>query len=96
MMGLRTHRSRQRVLIYGSFLHLYLNKFITTLFIYNYCYELTLQDCWRLSFSATCSAMVAICSSSSAYYSSVQLAASPPATTSTGAFGKYDFINART
>jgi hypothetical protein len=25
----------------------------------------------------------------------VQLAASPPATTSTGAFGKYDFIYAR-
>jgi hypothetical protein len=29
------------------------------------------------------------------YCSSVQLAATPPATTSTGAFGKYDFIYAR-
>jgi hypothetical protein len=26
----------------------------------------------------------------------VQLAASPPTTTSTGAFGKYDFMNAKT
>jgi hypothetical protein len=40
--------------------------------------------------------MGAICSSSSAYCSSVQLAASPPATTSTGAFGKYYFMKART
>jgi hypothetical protein len=96
MMGLRIYTSRQRVLIYGTFSYSYLNKFITTLFIYNYRYELTPQDYWRLSFSATCSAIGAICSSSSAYYSSVQLAASPPATTSTGAFGKYDFIYART
>jgi hypothetical protein len=42
MIGLRIHTSRQRVLIYGSFSHSYLNKFITTLFIYNYYYELTL------------------------------------------------------
>jgi hypothetical protein len=55
-----------------------------------------LQGYWRFSFSATCSAMGAICSSSSAYYSSVQLAATPPATTSTGAFGKYDFMKAKT
>jgi hypothetical protein len=71
------------------------HKFITTLFIYNYYYELTLQDYWRLSFLAACSAIGAICSSSSAYCSSVQLAASPPATTSTGAFGNYDFIYAK-
>jgi hypothetical protein len=44
MMGLCIHTSRQRVLIYGSFSRSYLNKFITTLFIYNYCYKLTLQD----------------------------------------------------
>jgi hypothetical protein len=49
--------------------------------MYNYCYVLTLQDYWRLSFSATCSAMGAICSSSSTYYPFMQLAASPPATT---------------
>jgi hypothetical protein len=30
------------------------------------------------------------------YWSSVQLAASPPATTSTGALGKYDFIYTKT
>jgi hypothetical protein len=64
--------------------------------MYNYCYELTLQDYWRLSFSATCSAMGAIYSSSSAYCPSVQLAASPLATMSTGAFGKYDFMKERT
>jgi hypothetical protein len=64
--------------------------------MYNYYYELTLQDYWRLSFSATCSAMGATCSNSSAYYSSVQLAASPSATMSTGAFGKYDFMKAST
>jgi hypothetical protein len=40
--------------------------------------------------------MGAICSSSSAYCSSVQLAASPLATTSTGAFGNYDFMKAST
>jgi hypothetical protein len=39
---------------------------------------------------------VAICSRSSVYCSSVQLAASPPATTSTGALGKYDFMYAKT
>jgi hypothetical protein len=64
--------------------------------MYNYCYELTLQDYWRLSFSATCSTMGAICYTSSAYCSSVQLAASPLATTSTGTFGKYDFMKAST
>jgi hypothetical protein len=78
------------------FLLSYLIKFITTLLIYNYCYELTLQDYWRFNFSATCPAMGAIYSSSSAYYSSVQLVASQPATTSTGAFGKYNFMKART
>jgi hypothetical protein len=51
---------------------------------------------WRFNFSATCSAIGAICFRSSVYYSSVQLAASPPATTSTGALGKYDFMNAKT
>jgi hypothetical protein len=40
--------------------------------------------------------MGAICSSSSAYCSSVQLVARPPATTSTGAFGKYYFMKTRT
>jgi hypothetical protein len=44
MMGLRIHTPQQQVLIYGSFPHSYLNKFITTLFIYNYCYKLTLQE----------------------------------------------------
>jgi hypothetical protein len=44
MMGLRIQTTRQRVLIYGSFSHSYLNKFITTLFIYNHYYKLTLQD----------------------------------------------------
>jgi hypothetical protein len=40
--------------------------------------------------------MGAICSSSSAYCSSVQLAATPPSTTSTGTFGKYYFMKANT
>jgi hypothetical protein len=40
--------------------------------------------------------MGAICSRSSAYCSSEQLAATPPATTSTGAFGNYDFMKAST
>jgi hypothetical protein len=64
---------------------------------YNYCHKLTLQDnYWRFSFSATCSAISAICSRSSLYCSSVQLAASPPVTTSTGALGNYDFMYAKT
>jgi hypothetical protein len=79
-----------------KFSHSYSNKFITNLFIHNYCYKLTLQDYWRFSFSATCSAIGAICSRSSEYCSSVQLAASPPATTSTRALGKYDFMYAKT
>jgi hypothetical protein len=67
------------------------------LFIYNYCYKLNLQDNhWRFNFFATCSVIGAICSRSSVYYSSVHLAASPPATTSTGALGKYDLMNAKT
>jgi hypothetical protein len=64
---------------------------------YKYCQKLTLQDnYWKFSFSVTCSAIGAICSRSSFYWSSVQLAASPLATTSTGALGKYDFMYAKT
>jgi hypothetical protein len=44
-----------------KFSHSYSNKFITTLFIYNYCYKLTLQDYWRFSFSVTCSDIGTIC-----------------------------------
>jgi hypothetical protein len=47
-MGLRTPRSRQRVLIDGSFSSFILKQL--QLFLYNYCYELTITGLLDIKF----------------------------------------------
>lgn len=51
---------------------------------------------WRFNLSVTCSMMGPSSSIRALYCSSVQFAASPPTTTSTGAFREYDFMKAST